>query len=269
MRTDKKYQMGILGCGNMGIAIAKGAVKNEYLERWQICAYDPDETAQELCRQEGITLMENEADVVRNAHVVLFAMKQNQVDDVIKAIGDEPVNCVLSIVTGLSISFLQDRLNHVPVIRALPDTPLQINEGSTALCRSSNCKADEYDFVFQLFQSMGVTRTIPEDKISETAALHSLSAYIYYFVQSMLEDAKSRGVDEDSARALITQTVIGTGKLLREHSRQPIYEFIDEVALNDDTIIEALTAMLELNMFEIIHQANEKCIARAEHIETK
>ena len=72
-----------------------------------------------------------------------------------------------------------------------------------------------------------------------------------------------------TAKRCLGAPVIALTGQAAEHSRQPIYEFIDEVALNDDTIIEALTAMIEMNMFDIIHQANEKCIARANHIETR
>ena len=49
MKTQKKYRLGIIGLGHMGGAIAKGAVRNDYLERYEIAVYDPSEHARKDC----------------------------------------------------------------------------------------------------------------------------------------------------------------------------------------------------------------------------
>lgn len=267
MKITRKYALGIIGLGNMGSAIARGAVRKDYLERYQIAVYDHSDHAKRDCLIEGFDQLDSIQELVNHSHIILLAVRPQQLENVLDQIKDCNINTVLSIVTGVSISHLQDRLNHVPVIRAMPNTPLQINEGSTALCMSDNCKADDYDFIFQLFASMGVTKTVKESQMNDIVAVHgSTPAYVYYFVHCILEDAKQRGIDEDVARALLVQTVIGAGKLMQSNANKSLNDFIDEVCSEGGTTIEAIHTLEQENMKNIIHDANEKCIHRAKEL---
>jgi pyrroline-5-carboxylate reductase len=267
MRINRKYTLGLIGCGHMGMAIARGAVHKEYLERFQIAVYDPDPRIQDECRLHRFIVLDSEKEVAEKSHITLLAVTPQQCEEVLEKLKDADINCLLSIVTGVSISHLQEKLNNVPVIRSMPNTPLQINAGATALWMSDNYKADDYDFVFQLFNSMGTTRTIPEEMMNNVVAVHgSIPAYVYYFIECILNDAVDRGMDEIDARALLVQTFIGAAELLAENSKTPIDEFIDEVCSKGGTTIEAVTELRNQDLEKIIHDANEKCIKRAKEI---
>jgi pyrroline-5-carboxylate reductase len=267
MKSNRKYHLGIIGLGHMGLAIAKGAVAKEYLERYQICVFDPSEHARKDCALEGFAYLSSAKEVADNSHLTLFAITPQQIEGSLDTLQDADFEVVLSIVTGVSISHLQKRLNNVPVIRIMPNTPLQISEGATALCMSDNCRADDYDFVFQLFASMGVTRTVPEEKMNDIVAVHgSTPAYVYYFVDCILKDAVSRGIDEESARALLVQTVIGAGELLKRNADKSLDTFINEVATEGGTTIEAINTLKAEGMEKIVHDANENCIERAREL---
>ena len=267
MRTNRKYTLGFIGLGHMCLAIARGAVMKEYLERWKICVYDPSPEVRERCKTDGFTVMDSEKDVAEESHLTLLAVTPQICDSVLEKLKGARIECLVSIVTGVSIKHLQEKLNNVPVIRVMPNTPLQINEGSTAMCKSENCRADEYDFVFQLFNAMGVTRTVPEDMINVTVSVHgSIPAYVYYFTQCILDDVAARGLDERTARDLLVQTIIGAGKLMAENPRRPLDDFIDEVCSKGGTTIEAVKAFKEGHLAELVKEANDKCIHRAEEL---
>lgn len=267
MKITRKYALGIIGLGHMGTAIARGAVRKEYIERYRIAVYDHSEHAKRDCLIEGFDNLEHIEDLVNQSHIVLLAVRPQQIEGVLEKIQNCDINTVLSIVTGVSIAHLQESLHNVPIIRAMPNTPLQINEGATALCMSKNCKADDYDFVFQLFASMGVTKTVKESQMDDIVAVHgSTPAYVYYFVHCILEDAKQRGIDEDVARALLVQTIIGAGKLMQNSADKSLQDFISEVCSEGGTTIEAIHTLEKENMKQIIHDANEKCIHRAKEL---
>lgn len=267
MKTEKKYTLGIIGLGHMGSAIARGAVSNEYIERYRIGVYDPSEHARKTSIMEGFAYLDDVHQLIRDSHIILLAVTPQQVEGVLDEIADDDMDVVLSIVTGVSIAHLQERLHNTPIIRSMPNTPLQIGEGATALCMSSNCRADDYDFVFQLFSSMGVTRTIPEEKMNDIVTVHgSIPAYVYYFVQCLLDDAVSRGIDERDARALLVQTFIGSAQLLKKNANRSIEEFVDEVCSKGGTTIEAIGELKARHIDDIIHDANEKCISRARQL---
>ena len=267
MRTTKKYKLGIIGLGHMGLAIARGAVNKDYLERYELCVNDPSQHAANDCLKERFAQVDTPKELAEQCHIILIAVRPQQVEKVLADLKDVPIDVVLSIVTGVSIAHLQKELNNTPIIRAMPNTPLQINEGATALCMSENCRADDYDFVFKLFASMGVTRTIPEDKMNDIVAVHgSTPAYVYYFVQCILQDAVERGIDEESARALLVQTFIGSAKLLQKNAGKDLDTFINEVATEGGTTIEAIKTLKEDKVDKIIHDANENCIERAKQL---
>ena len=268
MKTSKPYVLGFIGCGHMGLAIARGCVQSEYLDRWQILVHEHKETNIQQCKGERFSIAKDELEVAENAHIVIIAVNPTQAESVLKKLAKVKPDCILSIVTGLSIAHIQEVVGKdVPVIRAMPNTPLQIKQGSTALCMSDNCKADDYDFIFQMFKEMGIAKTIPENQMNAIVAVHgSVPAYVYYFIECILQDAVDRGIDEDSARALLVQTVIGSGMLLANNQDKSISEFVDEVASKGGTTIEAIKELKKQDLARIVHEANEKCVQRAEEL---
>ena len=263
----KKYKFGLIGCGKMGYAIARGAVLDSYLERYEICVYDENPDISSICRKESFAFLSSEKEVAENSHIVLLAVRPQDCDTVLERLKDTPIDCLVSIVTGVSIHYLQQKLNNTPIIRAMPNTPLQIAEGATALCMSANCHADDYDFVYQMFNTMGVTRTIPENQMEDIIAVHgSTPAYVYYIIDCLLKDAMSRGIEEEAARDLLVQTFVGSAELLKQNRKKPLDDFIDEVCSKGGTTIEAIDEMKRQNMSRIIHDCNEKCIDKAKKL---
>lgn len=263
----RKYKLGLIGCGHMGHAMIEGAIAKEYLKPNEICVYDHHIEKKEQLEKEGFTVLDNELEVANNSHVTILAVKPQQIDTLLHNLKDANLEVVLSVVTGVSIKSLQASLNNVPVIRSMPNTPLQIGEGATALCKSDNCSEEDYKFVFDLFNIMGVTRTVPEEEINESVAVHgSTPAYYYYFAECIIDDAVKNGWDEETARALVVQTMIGAGKLLRDNPDKPISEFVDEVCSKGGTTIEAITKFKELDLESMVHEANFVCIKRAKEL---
>ncbi len=268
MRSSKKYTLGFIGFGHMGSAIGRGAATSEYLERHEIAVYDLNaERTKPICREESFDFLSSEKEIAQNCHIVLLAVQPQKMDETLKQLKGENIECLLSIVTGVSIAHIQEILGNVPVIRAMPNTPLRLMEGATALCMSKNCAADDYDFVYKLFSDMGVTRTVQEENMADTVTVNgSTPAYFYYIVDCLVKDAVERGFDEEVARSLIVQTMIGSGKMLQQDKNKPIDVFVDEVATKGGTTIEAINTLREENILEVLHDANEKCAKRAREL---
>lgn len=268
MKTSKAYTVGFIGLGNMGKAIARGCVSSKYVERSKVLVYDHNDSNMNTAKSEGFSIAAGEKEVAENSHIVFICVHPDQADGVLNEIKDTHPECVLSIITGLSIAHIQEVLgDKTAVIRAMPNTPLQINEGATALCKSSSCTADDYDFVFRMFSAMGTARSIPEEQMNAVITVHgSVPAYVYYFAECVINDAVSRGIDEEAARALLVQTFIGSGKLMKENFTKSVSELIDEVASKGGTTIEAINEFKNQDLQKVVHEANEKCVKRAEEL---
>ncbi|MBR3227547.1 MAG: pyrroline-5-carboxylate reductase [Erysipelotrichaceae bacterium] len=263
----KEYKLGFIGCGHMGMAIAGGVLSRGFLRPSDICVYDPSEKVIDTCRETGIVPVSDEREVCRKAHVVLLATRPQDNDEVLKKISGQDIDVLLSIVTGVSIKYLQDKLGDVAIIRAMPNTPLQVGKGSTVLCRSDDCPDEDYVFVKQLFETAGITRDMPEDMINACVCVHgSIPAYVYYLSECILEDMKKRGFREEDIKDLLIETVIGSGYLMKENSDRPLSELIDQVCSKGGTTIEAITEMRKRNMDKIIADADTLCINRANEL---
>ncbi|MBO7364978.1 MAG: pyrroline-5-carboxylate reductase [Lachnospiraceae bacterium] len=267
MSGSRIYKLGFVGCGHMGLAIARGAKNSGFLKPEQICVADLNPKVLDTCRAEGFAVMESSVSAAEHSEITLLAVTPQVCDAALFEIGVARVSCLLSIVTGVSIAYLQDALGDVPVIRAMPNTPLQIGYGSTAITASENCPEDALAFVKALFSTMGVVREVPEAWMNAMVCVHgSIPAYVYYFTQCILEDLKARGIDEAAARDLLVQCVVGSGRLMQENPGKPLQAFIDEVCSKGGTTIQAIGELRDRDLPGIVRDANEKCIRRAEEL---
>ncbi len=133
MTEEKSFRLGFIGCGHMGLAIAKGAVHSQVLAPGEICVFDPNPAVNERCAMEGFGILNDGKEVIRRSHVVLLAVTPQMCDAVLEQLKGEKPEALLSIVTGASIRYLQASFGNVPVVGAMPNPPLQVGYGSPAL----------------------------------------------------------------------------------------------------------------------------------------
>ena len=244
MKQRIKYKLGVLGFGRMGSAIATGAIIKDYLERYDICAYDPAEDKQKNIKSEGFALCSSPLEVAKQCRILLLACPRDQLPSILPEIKDAEVPCILSIIKGITSSYFHEYLPDVPVIRALVNTPLKIYEGSTAMSMSSDVHADDYDFCFNLFRSLGKVNTVPENKLDTVQCMHATApAYICCYAEAMLRKPEEIGFDEDAARALLVQSLIGTARLLQENRTASLEDVLTLLCDNDPPSIEAFETM--------------------------
>ena len=263
----KQYRLGFIGCGHMGMSIARGVLNNSLLKAEEIAVYDPSESIQETCRNLGFAVCGSEKELAENAHIVLLAVTPQIVDKVLPKLRDVQINCLLSIVAALSMKHIRDLAGDIPVIRVMPNTPLMVSCGAAAMCHTDDCDIDDLAFVTSLFEALGVVRSIPESQMNDIISVHgSTPAYFYYFLNSILKDTIRRGVDPETARTLLVQTMIGSGKLLEAEPDKPLEEFVDSVCSKGGTTIEAIRVFRHEDLDRMVKKANDECIRRAEEL---
>ena len=198
-----------IGYGNMARAIAQHLIKQP---DYTLFAAAP--SLSNLKTREGIQTSSNNLAVLPNSDLVILAVKPNQAEDVLKQIGPAlPAESVLiSTVTGLTLSYLATHCcANQAIIRSMPNLPIAIGKGATPLIANQFVSALQKKQVQQLFDSAGITAWLNKesDIDSMTALSGSGPAYLFYFLEAMMNAGKKLGLDDAIIKPFVLQTVTG------------------------------------------------------------
>lgn len=198
-----------IGYGNMAKAIARGLAKND---TYSISASAPSLT--EGINNEGIKTFHNNKAAVNHADIIILAVKPAQMGTVLKEI--TPVistHCLLiSVAAGLSLSwFAQNCRPKQAIIRTMPNTPAAIGLGATPMMANQYTTEKQKQWTEEIFSNIGITTwACNEDEMDTYTALSgSGPAYVFLFMELMIEAAVRLGLDPSVAKTFTLQTFTG------------------------------------------------------------
>jgi pyrroline-5-carboxylate reductase len=256
--------IGFLGAGNMGGAIIKGSAgKNPDLS---YLAYDMDSEKLKALEPYGVKTVQSEIQLTENSNFLLLAMKPQQFGGALRVIApalrDDTV--LVSIGAGISGNFIRERIGKpCKIILAMPNTPLLIGEGATALSRLDGVSDEEFETVKSVFDCCGITAVIPEDKMKEIICINSSSpAFIYHFADCFIKFGVNRGINENAVKELFVQALIGSAKMI-EKSGYSVNDLVKMVSSPGGTTVAGLQELYTGNFEETVTKACESCTNRA------
>ena len=173
----------------------------------------------------------------------------------------------VSIAAGISIAYVRGALGcDCPVVRVMPNTPLLLKKGASALCPSDGISDGDKELVYRMFAGSGVCEYITEDHMNEIIAVNGSSpAYIYLFAKAMADYAESCGIGREQAMNLICATLEGSAAMLRD-SGDSADVLIQKVSSKGGTTIAALEQLRAHGFEEAISDAMQACTKRAEEL---
>ncbi|MBP1564392.1 MAG: pyrroline-5-carboxylate reductase [Oscillospiraceae bacterium] len=257
--------IGFLGAGNMGYAIMKGISQSE-LKDVKLFAYDLSEESLKRAESVGATVCSSENELVEKSDFVFLAVKPQVLSPVLEKIKSSltPDKVVISIAAGITGEYLKKRTNeNLKAILVMPNTPLLLGEGATALSKVSPTTDDEFSLVCDIFNACGKTSVLSEDKMKEIIAVNGSSpAFIYLFAKGFIDYAQSEGIDPLVAKELFAQTLIGSAKMITD-SGNTIEELIKMVSSPGGTTLAGLDRLYEGDLTGVVKNACESCTKRA------
>jgi len=191
----------------------------------QIVATDRrPERCQELVAKYGIRMLEN-TEAVAEAETVILVVKPQDMRDLLAEISQSIKSGVLvvSLAAGVDTVFIESRLPEgVAVVRVMPNTPAQVDEGMAAISPGSHSTQDHLDRVTEILSATGRVITVPERYQDAVTAISGTGpAYLFFVVEAMIEAGVHLGLPRDTATELVVQTMLGSAKLLRETGEHP------------------------------------------------
>ena len=258
--------VGFIGAGNMGYAIMKGIKGSDMAEKISLFAFDPFQDAMVRAEQMGVNTVKDGSEVVSKCDYVFFAVKPQQLDEVLAEIKDEVTKdkVIVSICAGITDDYIASKtIDGAKVVMVMPNTPLLLGEGATALAKSDSVSDDEFGLVCSIFGSCGIYSVLSKDKMKEVIAINGSSpAFIYLYAQYFIDYAKSVGIDEKAATDLFAKSLIGSAKMITDSGRT-LDELITMVSSKGGTTIAGLDKLRANDLNKAVRECCEACTKRA------
>jgi pyrroline-5-carboxylate reductase len=218
--------LGIIGVGNMGEALVDGITQSGLLRPREIHFFEPRSEREEFLRKKfGINSTKSNQALVSQASTLILAVKPQMVSEVLRqiALSITPHHLLISICAGISIAYIQSFLpNPIRIIRAMPNTPVLVRKGATALAPSPKATSEDLAVAEAIFQAVGTTVVVKESQMDAVTGLSgSGPAYIFTVIEALTAGGVKEGLPQDVALALITQTALGAAHLILATANHP------------------------------------------------
>jgi pyrroline-5-carboxylate reductase len=260
------FTIGFLGAGKMAAALASGFVHAELVGPEEILASDPHDASRERFAKEvgGETTASN-TDVLKFANTVILAVKPNHVAGVLgelrgKFTGE---HLLISIAAGVTLAKLENALPAgARVIRVMPNTPALVGESASAFALGKNATTADGELAKKLLSAVGIAFQVKENLLDAVTGLSgSGPAYVFSFIEGLIDGGVAMGLPRDMATKLAAQTVLGAAKMILETGQQPSV-LREQVTSPGGTTIEGLKELekgkLHGVLMDAVHAATEK-----------
>jgi pyrroline-5-carboxylate reductase len=256
----ERKKIAFLGAGNMARAIMNGICASAVKNNFKIYAYDINPAAVKFAvKKFGASALVSCAEAADKCSIIVLAVKPQNFPEVMASLKNKITkkHLIISIAAGISIPKIGSYLGSKPsVARVMPNTPALVGEGAAGYSFSAGVKAADKKITKKILSTFcKVSVLLPENKINTVTALSgSGPAYVFYFVEAMLEAAAKLNLDAAAAKLLIVQTFKGSAKLLAK-SGETAADLRKKVTSKGGTTESAISVLDSLNVKEALIQA--------------
>jgi pyrroline-5-carboxylate reductase len=268
----KRYKLGVIGCGFMAGCILGSVVTSDTVTARKIIVSDRSEQKlKDVNAEFGVAISTDNRTVAENSEYLLLAVKPQNFEEVAKDLTGIRPEKVISIMAGVKKITIKKGLGlGVKVARCMPNLPCSIGEGAMGVDMTDfNSNPDDIEFITNLFSSMGSVLSVTEDKLHAVTGISgSGPAYVFLFLDALIDAGVKQGLTKDEAKLLAVQTVIGSAQLVNENE-QTIPELVKRVCSKGGTTIEAVKVFEDKNFRGIVGDAVDACVKRSVELSEK
>lgn len=220
------HRITIIGSGKMGDTIISGLLSSGITKPNLITTTDRSESRLDYIRNKHhVKTTSDNREAVSQADVIIFCIKPQNAEKVIQDVAKHiPKSAILiSIMAGVTLNKLQNWLpDGTPVIRAMPNTPTQVNAGMTAIAGGKFVDQTQLDVAKSLFSSIGMTINLDERHFDAVTGLSASGpAFIYIVIEALADGGVKCGLPRDVSIQLASQMTLGAAKMVLETGKHP------------------------------------------------
>ena len=274
----EKNKIGLIGAGNMAEAII-GAIVQKLCKPDQISISDiRPERLSDLYQKYGIHSKTDNNQIFQENDIIIIAVKPQQISEAFHFFKEQkpyPIlkrKLIISIAAGIPIRALEnyvypyilpDKQSYIPIARVMPNTPSLVQKGMSGVAFNQHINQNDQDLTLGILNAMGKVIQVSENELDAVTAISgSGPAYVFYFIESMIEGAIKIGFSQEIASQLTLETFRGALALLeKEHDTA---ENLRKKVTSPGGTTEAAINHMELNnVRNIFIQAIQAALIRA------
>lgn len=260
-------KIAVIGAGNMGGAIIRGVLKSKKARAEHVGASNHNaEKLKALVDETGVRAFASNREAAEWGDVLVMGVKPQIMRRVLSEIAPvvTPRQVVVSIAAGISTKTLEAALpGGVPVIRTMPNLPVTVDLGATAVCRGAHATDEHNRVAHALFESVGIVTDVDEYLMDAVTGLSGTGPmYIFQIIEGLSDAGVKMGLSREVANALTVQTVLGAAKMVQVTKQHPGL-LKDQVTSPGGTAIAALHTLEKNGLRALLIDAVEAATKRA------
>lgn len=269
--------LGIIGAGQMGTALARGWLERGLFTPQQLVASDPDPGAAErFAGQTGSCVLLDNRKVAATCDTLLLAVKPQHVADVFSELRGQlgPRHLVISIAAGVSLDALAVGFGVAGgetagprLVRVMSNTPALVGCGASAYALGPTAVEQDAKLVESLLSAVGTVCRVEERLLNAVTGLSgSGPAYVFLIIEALADGGTRLGLPRDVALELAAQTVRGAAELVRKSGEHPAV-LKDRVASPGGTTLAGLAVLETAGVRGTLMAAVEQAARRAAELQ--
>ena len=267
-------KISFIGVGNMASAIIRGMTEHGAGEfsYGMLTLFDVDTEKTAAFAEKGASVAKSIAEAIEATDVTVLAVKPQQYADVLSEIKATNLplasHLFISLAAGVDTDTIARALGqNAPIVRTMPNTPLLVSKGVTALSRNAFVSDASFTFVCRIFSLCGTCFTLDESEMNRIIAVTSSSiAYFYRAIGALCKGATAEGLDGEALRAYAAGAAIGAATMMIEQKDIPTDELVRMVTSYKGTTEQMLRVMDENGFDTIVENAMHACTGRADEL---
>jgi len=220
-------RIGFIGSGAMATAMIAGITKQELIKPDHIMASDPyPGQLDKLAQRYGVQTTAHNLEAVKERDIVVLSIKPQSLAEVAAELqGRIPARAlVLSIIAGATIGGISRKLHHYRVVRVMPNTPARIGKGMSVWTATDDVTENQRAQAKAILEALGEEIYVEhEDYLDMATALSGTGpAYVFLFMEAMIDAGVHMGFSRRIAQQLVYQTIEGSIAFARDSQRHPV-----------------------------------------------
>jgi pyrroline-5-carboxylate reductase len=262
--TDKK--LAVLGIGKLGGILLRAYLQQALFAQQRVSAtVKHEEKAEALAKELGVNVSTNNRAAVKDADIVLLAVKPQVVGEVLKEIKPalDSDTLVISVAASVPTPYIEQRVGEkVPVIRAMPNTCSTVGCGMTGICKGRHASPEHLETAQTMFNAVGRTVVVDEKNMDAVTGLSASGpAFAYIILESLAEAGVKVGLPRDVATLLAAQTMKGSASVVLETGDHPALlkdSVTTPAGCTIDGILELEEGKLRVTLIKAVVKATQR-----------